>query len=210
MNIKQFSLQLGLGLALAIAGVVSQTPQVQAQTGNFSDVTGNIITTSDIAGGAFAPGSDGERRLVFRTNQIRDSVYGAAGEVNQQLAARNLPIVATGAPTAIPAEVQQDLECVLAGAGNVDACQARLVNDIVNAGANPTLTQNLVSSIRGLTVNGRVDPAQFTTAIQNYNALINASSFEALSSTAQGSAAQGLRAIQSVFSILLNAAYASG
>ena len=201
MNIKHLSLHLGLGFALAISGVVSGTPQAQAQSGNQSDVTGAIITTSDIAGG-FSPGGGRRVILVFRTDEIRNSVFNAARLVNQQLAQRNLPIVATGAPTAIPAIVQQNLESVLTASGNVDAGVRQTASDLVNAGANPTLAENLASSLRGLTAGGRVDAAKFDAVVRNYNALINASEQGSLENPAES-----LRAIQSMLSILLNAAY---
>jgi hypothetical protein len=203
MNVRHLPLHLGLGFALVLSSIGSGTPPARAQSGNFSDVTGNIITTSDIAGG-FSPGGDRRRILVFRTPDIRNAVYNAAGSVNQFLAAGNLPVVATGAPTAIPAPVQQNLRGVLIGSGNANAGATPSVeNALVNAGANPTLARNLVSSLQGLTAGNRVDAARFAAVVQAYNALINTSNAEFLSNPPEE-----FRGIQSVLSILLNAAYA--
>jgi hypothetical protein len=202
MNIRHLSLQIGLGIVLTIGSVISGNP-VQAQIGNQSDTTGAIVTTSDITGGAFAPSGGGRRTIVFRTNQIKNSVYSAAGTLNQQLAARVLPIVATGPQAAIPATVQQNLECVLTGGANTGNCIDQLVSALVNAGADPTLARNLVSSLRGLTDGGRVDAAQFDAVVRAYNAFINSSN-AAILSNPPGE----LRGIQSILSILLNAAYA--
>jgi hypothetical protein len=181
MKIK-FPLQFGLGLAIAICGV-SGIPQAQAQSGNFSDVTGNIITTSDIVGG-FSPGGDRITRLAFRTAAIANAVNNAASRVNQQLATRNLPIVANGALTAIPASVQESVACACTGRGNAGACVA------------------LALSLDRLTANGQVEPARLVALVRAYNALINDSSAQFLSNPPEQ-----LRAVQSVLSILLNAAY---
>lgn len=203
MNVRRLSLQLGLGFALAILGVVSQTPQAQAQRGNLSDVTGAIITTSDIVGG-FSPSGGGELIISFRTEEIENSVNSAAGTVNDQLQARNLPIIAIGPQTAIPAAVQQTLEAVMAGSGDVDAGVTQIANSLASAGADPTLAQNLASSLAGLTDGGSVDPAQFRSVVQAYNALIANSNADFLRNPPEF-----LRGIQSVLSILLNAAFAA-
>jgi hypothetical protein len=98
--------------------------------------------------------------------------------------------------------VQQNLESVLTASGNVDAGVRQTASDLVNAGANPTLAENLASSLRGLTAGGEVDAAKFDAVVRNYNALINASEQGSLENPAES-----LRAIQSMLSILLNAAY---
>lgn len=202
MNIKHLPVNLGLGLALAFGAIIFRTPQAQAQSGNFSDVTGSIITTSDIVGG-FSPGGDRVVRLAFRTTAIANAVNNAANTVNQQLAARNLPIVANEAPTAIPAAVQQAVECASTGKGDVAACLAQIERGLVNGGANPVLARNLATSLNGLTAKGEVEPARLVGLVRAYNGLINNSNAEFLSNPPEE-----LRAIRSVLSILLNAAYA--
>ena len=199
MKIK-FPLQFGLGLAIAICGA-SGIPQAQAQSGNFSDVTGNIITTSDVVGG-FSPGGDRITRLAFRTSAIANAVNNAASRVNQQLATRNLPIVANGALTAIPASVQESVACASTGSGNAGACVSQIEQGLVNGGANPLLARNLALSLDRLTANGQVEPARLVGLVRAYNALINNSSAQFLSNPPEQ-----LRAVQSVLSILLNAAY---
>ena len=200
MNIKHLPLQLGLGLVLAISGVVSRTPSAQAQSGNQSDVTGTIVTTSDVAGG-FSPGGDRRVNIVFPTSQIQQAVNNAAGSVNQLLAAGNLPVVATGTPTPIPATVQQTLASVLVGARDAGDSVTRLERALVNAGANPTLARNLANSLRGLYSDGSVKAEQFRSVVRAYNALIGSSSAEFLRTPPEE-----LRAVQSILSILLNAA----
>ncbi len=201
MNIKYFSIQLGLGLTLGIFGIGSAILPAQAQSGNFSDITGTIITTSDVVGG-FSPGGGTRTFLVFRTEEIESNVNNAALRVNQRLAANNLPVVATDQPpTAIPATVQQNLAAVLASTGNVNAGVARIASGLVNAGANPNLAENLASNLSGLTARGTVEAAQLQAVVEAYNALINGSSFEFLEEPPEE-----LRAIQSVLSILLGAA----
>lgn len=194
--------KFGLGLAIAISGLMALGPKAEAQSGNFSDVTGNIITTSDIAGG-FSPGGDRIVKLAFRTNAIAGAVNNAAVAVNQQLAARNLPVAANGALTAIPAEVQQTVECASTGrAEEVTACVGQIERGLVNGGANPLLARNLALSLERLTIRGQVEPGRLVALVRAYNALINNSNAQFLSSPPEE-----LRAIQSVLSILLNAAY---
>ncbi len=198
MNIKHLPLRLGLGFALAYS-LLGTTPPARAQSGNFSDVTGNIITTSDIAGG-FSPGGDRQVNLAFRTDQIRNSVNIAAASVNRQLTARNLPIVANGPSRAIPAAVQQNIECVTTGSSG--ACVTQLERGLVNAGTNPVIARNLAASLERLTANGNVEPGRMVAVVRAYNALIGSSSAAFLSNPPEE-----LRAIQSILSILLNAAY---
>ncbi|MEQ9359300.1 hypothetical protein [Coleofasciculus sp. F4-SAH-05] len=202
MKKRHLAFQLGLGLAVGVAGILSMTTSSQAQP-VLSDVTGNIITTSDIAGGAFAPSRGGELILVYETPQIREDVFEVADFVNERLAQRNLPGVGNDT-SPIPASVQQNFAQVLTGTGNVDAGMSQIQNSLVNAGANPTLAQNLATSLAGLTAGGNVNPAQFVAVVDAYNALINASSFEFLREPPEE-----LRAIRSVLAILLNAALAS-
>lgn len=204
MNIRHLPLYLGLSLALGIAGTFCGTQSAQAQSANLSDVTGNIITTSDIVGG-FAPGGGNQVSFSFRTAEIRRAVNSEANTVNQLLAANNLPVVDTGAiPTPIPAAVQQNLLILLTARGNVDANVTQITNGLTNAGASPTLARNLALSLRGLTSGGTVPPGQFRAVIEAYNALISSSSYDFLNQPPEE-----LRAIQAALSILLNAAYAS-
>ena len=203
MNIRHLPLRLTLGFALAISSIVSDIPKAQAQSNNQSDITGTIITTSDVVGG-FAPG--GGRRVVaaFRTPEIKNAVDAAANSVNGQLAQGNLPVVATVSSSAIPAAVQQSLQCVLTRIGDVEDCVTQIETALVNAGASPIISRNLLSSLLGLTAAGQVDPAKFRAVVQAYNALINTSSADFL-----GTPPEELRAIQAVLAVLLNAAYTS-
>lgn len=199
---RHFAFQLGLSLTVGVAGILSMTASSHAQP-VLSDVTGNIITTSDIVGDYFGRGGGGELVLVFETSEIRANVFDAAGIVNERLAQRNLPGVGNDT-SPISASVQQNLALVVTGTGNVDAGVSRIQNALVNAGANPTLAQNLATSLSGLTAGGSVNAAQFAAVVEAYNALINASSFEFLREPPEE-----LRAIRSVLAILLNAALAS-
>lgn len=204
MNIKHFPLHVGLGLALAIAGVVSHTPTAQAQTGNQSDTTGAIVTTSDMVSGALVSGDGGELVIVYITRPVEEAVNSAASLVNQQLAAGNLPVLSTDSPTPIPLTVQQNIEALVTGSGNVDASAAQIESGLVSAGADTTLARNLVASLRGLNSGATVDPAQFQAAIDAYNALINGSPDRLVLEIPEE-----LKGIRSVLGILLNAGLAS-
>ncbi|HEY9669828.1 MAG TPA: hypothetical protein V6D11_00090 [Waterburya sp.] len=204
MNIKNLTLHVGLGFALAISGIVSQTPLAQAQSGNQSDVTGAIITTSDIAGG-FNFSSDRRRYIAFRSAAIQDAVNTSAISINQQLVAGSLPIVSTDpTTTAISVTIQQNLQVILADTGNVDNSVVVIVNDLVNAGADRTLSQNFVYSLRGLTARGKVRAAKFQVVTRSYNTFIDNCSDQVFVNNPDS-----LRAIRAVLSIMLNAALAS-
>lgn len=203
MNVKHLPLHVGLGLALAVAGVVAQTPLARAQTGNQSDITGPMVTTSDIVGG-FNPGGDRRRDIAFPTSAIQNAANGAAVSINQQLEQRNLPVVVTDTRTAISAIVQQNLAVILTNTGNVDASVTLIINNLVSAGADRTLAQNLVSSLVGLTGRGRVSARQFLVVTRAYNAFIQNSPIELFSNNPDS-----LRAIRAILSILLNATFAS-
>lgn len=199
MNSKRF-LQIGLGFALGMVGIGAVSAPAQAQVGVQSDITGAIITTSDIVGGF---GGGGVRQfLSFRSSRIQAAVNDAAVVINQRLAAGTLPVVARGnvTATAIPGSVQQSFLVVLTSTGNVNASATQITNALVSAGASSTLAQNLVANLVGLT-GGTVSPAQLTALVNAYNALINASGYDFLNEPPEE-----LRAIQSILAILLNAA----
>lgn len=197
---RHFAFQFGLGLAVGVAGILSMTTSSQAKP-VLSDVTGNIITTSDIAGG-FAPSEGGELVIVYRTSEIQADVEDAACTVNERLAQQNLPGVGNDT-SPIPSPVQENLDLVLTRTGNVGAGVNQIQNALVNAGANPTLAQNLAASLTRLTAGCTVEPEQFAAVVEAYNALISASNFEFLREPPEE-----LRAIRSVLAILLNAALA--
>jgi hypothetical protein len=205
MNIKHLPLQLSLGLALTILGVVDQTPKAQAQSGNQSDITGAIITTSDVAGGFNFSGGDRRRLIAFASPGIQSSVNSAAISINQQLQQQSLAVVATDASqSAISVTVHQTLLIILTNTTNVDARVTQFVNGLVNAGAEANVSRNLVLSMVGLTAKGNVEAAQCQSVIRSYNVFIENSSIELLTNNPDE-----LRAIRSVLAQLLNAAYAS-
>lgn len=205
MNIKHLPLHLTLGFALGISGVVSQTPLAQAQSGNQSDITGAIITTSDIAGGFNFSGGDRQRIIAFASTGIQTAVNSAAVSINQSLQQRSLAVVATDASqTAISVTVQQNLLVILTNTGNVNTTVTQYVNGLVSAGANRTISQNLVISLVGLTAKSKVEAAQCQRVIRAYNVFIENSSIEVFTNNPDE-----LRAIRSVLAQLLNAAYAS-
>jgi hypothetical protein len=205
MNVKHLPLYLGLGFTLAVSGVVSHAPQAQAQSGNQSDITGVIVTTSDISGGFNFSGGDRRRTIAFQSTSIQNSVNSAAISINQRLEQGTLPIVATdSSQTSISVSVQRNLQVILINEGNVSTTVTQYVNGLVSAGADQTLSQNLVTSLVGLTSNGTVQAAQCQTVIRAYNVFIENANLELLTNNPDE-----LRAIRSVLAILLNAAYAS-
>ena len=70
----------GFGLGAALIVLFSALPGVAQSGGNLSDVTGAIVTTSDVAGGAFTPQPGGEA-----TTQLAYVDPAAQGAVNSAL-----------------------------------------------------------------------------------------------------------------------------
>ncbi|HBL11591.1 MAG TPA: hypothetical protein DD379_09325 [Cyanobacteria bacterium UBA11162] len=204
MNIKYFqrslSLSLALGSFLISLGTASQA-QAQAQ---LSDITGAIITTSDIADGIY-PSPNGQRTLiVFRTPAVATAVNQAAQSTNGQLAAQTLPIVVRDIPTtSLSSTVQQTLASVVTGSGTREAATTQLESGLIRglSGVNSGLIRNLVTRLDGLTAGGEVNAAQLQAAVNAYNALINASNANVLSDPPEE-----LLAIQSILSTLVTAA----
>ena len=78
----------GFGLGTALLLLFSALP-ASAQSGNLSDVTGAIVTTSDIAGGSYYPLEDGEAisGLAYADPAAEVAVNNALFNVTPQLQA---------------------------------------------------------------------------------------------------------------------------
>ncbi|MCA2504562.1 MAG: hypothetical protein IM550_10880 [Microcystis sp. M54BS1] len=151
---------------------------VMAQTGNQSDITGPILSTSDFAGQTIPTTT--VTGLGFQGGEpAQISVNQAAASVNTQLADNNLTSP-TGTP--IPAAVQQSLLSILTG----DAQAGNNINAVIAGlysapGAPPlNVIQDLLDSLEGLTRDEKVVPAKLLAAVQAYNAMILASNEEFL------------------------------
>jgi len=142
---------------------------VMAQTGNQSDITGPILSTSDFAGQTLpittttVTGFQGGEPAQIAVNQ-------AAASLNIQLADNNLTSP-TGTP--IPAAVQELLLSILTG----DAQAGNNINALAApfSGAPPDLIQDLLNRLEGLTLGNTVNPVNLLAAVQAYNAMILAS-----------------------------------
>ncbi|PPS42782.1 hypothetical protein [Chroococcidiopsis sp. TS-821] len=187
--------KLSIGLALGTSLFVFATP-AQAQVGNASDVTGAIITTGDIAGGAFAPIPRGGSRAFLSSAALALALRQAIGIISAQLAQGTLPVAVPGVAIAsIPVTVQQTLLALLTGTGDSDALEsaiASLVDD-------PALAAELIGALQGLIANGTASPANLLAAVQAYNAVIDASG------AALGNPPPELVAVQSVLTALVTA-----
>jgi hypothetical protein len=152
---------------------------VMAQTGNQSDATGPILSTSDFAGQTL-PITTTVTVTGFQGGEpAQISVNQAAASVNTLLADNNLTSP-TGTP--IPAAVQQSLLSILttdAQAGNnINAVTAALYSA---PGAPPlNVIQDLLASLEKLTRDDKVVPAKLLAAVLAYNAMILASNEEFL------------------------------
>jgi hypothetical protein len=148
-----------------------------AQTGNQSDATGPILSTSDFAGQTFPIPFV---RTEFQGGEpAQIAVNQAAASLNIQLADNNLTSP-TGTP--IPAAVQELLLSILTG----DAQAGNNINVLTAAlttapGAPPlNFIQDLLDSLERLTKEERVVPAKLQAAVRAYNAMILASNEEFL------------------------------
>ncbi|WP_155823787.1 hypothetical protein [Gloeocapsa sp. PCC 7428] len=190
--------QLSIGLTLGTSLLVSAIP-VQAQTGNASDVTGAVITTSDIAGGSFAPTPNQQSSTTSAS--VSSAALGialsqAVSIISAQLAQGTLPVAVPGVAIAsIPVTVQQTLLAVLTGSGNPAAIESA----IAAAVDNPALAAELVAALQGLIANGTASPANLLAAVQAYNAVIDASG------AALSNPSPELVAVQSVLTALVSA-----
>ncbi|MBE9016635.1 hypothetical protein IQ272_10910 [Chroococcidiopsidales cyanobacterium LEGE 13417] len=159
MNVQR---QLFLGLALGSSLLFGSLPTL-AQSNNQSDITGFIITTGDIVGGAFAPGRNGD--------------FNPAAQVAIDRAAAALNgLLAKGAIAGIPVETQQALASILTETGNSTSAATQFQTTLVAAGADAKLAAGFVKSLQGLTAGSVISPGKLVGAIEAYNALINGGS----------------------------------
>jgi len=157
-----------VSLVAAVLLTNSLVSPVMAQTGNQSDATGPILSTSDFAGQTFpttttVTGFQGGEPAQIAVNQ-------AAASVNTQLADNNLTSP-TGTP--IPPAIQELLLGILTG----DAQAGNNINALAApfSGAPPDLIQDLLNRLEGLTLGNTVNPVNLLAAVQAYNAMILAS-----------------------------------
>lgn len=152
-----------------------------AQTGNQSDATGPIPSTSDIAGGAFSTTGAGSQ-TVFSNSNAQIAVNQAGVSLASQLSANSLT---TASGSAIPAPAQQSVLNLLTVSSTTQASGS--ISSITNAlatGINAppaAVVAELVSSLLGLLAEGKITPQQLKNAITSYNELIRSSNAEFLS-----------------------------
>lgn len=195
---KNILKQLSIGVALGSSLLVFATP-AQAQVGNASDVTGAVITTGDIAGGAFAPTpSRNGTSATISSASLALALSQAISIISAQLAQGTLPVAVPGVAIAsIPVTVQQTLLAVITGSGDASGIQSA----IASAVDNPALAAELIASLQGLITDDAASPANLLAAVQAYNAVVDASS-----GTALGNPPPELVAVQSVLTALISAA----
>jgi hypothetical protein len=158
-----------VSLVAAVLLTNSLVSPVMAQTGNQSDITGPVLSTSDFAGQTIptttvtVTGFQGGEPAQISVNQ-------AAASVNTQLADNNLTSP-TGTP--IPPAIQELLLGILTG----DAQAGNNINALAApfSGAPPDLIQDLLNRLEGLTLGNTVNPVNLLAAVQAYNAMILAS-----------------------------------
>ncbi len=222
MNNKQFLLCLSLGLGFGTAFMLVAAPQAIA--GNLSDVGGSILTTSDLVGGAFAPSGSG--KTSFNSSKIQAAVNQTAQDLNSRLGSDSLPVITPGASaTNISPTVQNSLAQLInqsngngtnsnnvGGASrpdtvpnlspaNLKAIASQIETNLINGGANnPVAVRNLVSNLRGLTADNRVNPSKLQSAIIAYNDLTKSGSDQYITNPPQE-----ILAIDSILSYLVKA-----
>lgn len=174
-----------LSLALTLTTLILNTTKpATAQTGNQSDITGPIPTTSDIAGGATpTTQTQGATETVFQGGvSVQAAVNQAAATVVSELTANTLSDTTTTSP--IPPATQQAVLSLLTATSSTQA--AASINTITTAltsspGSPPVaVVQELTSRLAGLLAAGKVSPEELKAAIRAYNAMILASNTEFL------------------------------
>ncbi|MEH2434732.1 MAG: hypothetical protein V7K25_10855 [Nostoc sp.] len=158
----------------------------QAQTGNQSDVTGAIVTTSDIVGGTFTqPSQGGSVQAVFPSS-VQAIVNQTALDVIGRL---NVNSLTSPLGNSIPSETQQNLLSVLTTSRSLqENANSRLMNSLSSVQGGPigNQVQQLVNSLQGLVTispasvttlpNVQINPTKLIAAVKNYNDLIDNSS----------------------------------
>ncbi|MDJ0706904.1 MAG: hypothetical protein QNJ46_26825 [Leptolyngbyaceae cyanobacterium MO_188.B28] len=147
----------GLGAALIV--LFSALPVLAQSGGNLSDVTGAIVTTSDVAGGAFTPqpGGDTETRLVYADPAAQGQINRALSDVTSQLEA----VLGAGSslgddgPTA--GQRQALIDAVSNPAKGVSAAQA----------------ERLAAVLEQIWQSQTVSPAQLLEAVAAYNNIVS-------------------------------------
>lgn len=179
--------QLFIGLALGSSLLLGALP-VLAQRGNQSDVTGAIVTTGDIVGGAFSPKIDGSAggSSRFVNTDVQTAVNQAAAAINTQLSQGTIPGFA--------GEVQSALASVLTGTGDTVAAASRLESFLSTTSVPQAQVQALVKSLQGLTAGGKVSPAKLVAAVEAYNAAVDSEGFSATVSFGNNAPILGIRA----------------
>ncbi|MEY3557231.1 MAG: hypothetical protein GPJ07_19105 [Microcystis aeruginosa G13-07] len=161
-----------VSLVAAVLLTNSLVSPVMAQTGNQSDITGPILSTSDFAGQTIPTTT--VTGLGFQGGEpAQISVNQTAASVNALLASNNLTSP-TGTP--IPAAVQELLLSILTG----DAQAGNNINAVIAAlstvpGAPLDIIEDLLNRLEGLTSDNTVNPVKLLAAVQAYNAMILAS-----------------------------------
>ncbi|MCT7949875.1 hypothetical protein NG798_08755 [Ancylothrix sp. C2] len=190
---KQYNLVLKIALTLTTLILTTIKPAI-AQTGNQSDSTGPIPTTSDIAGGPPTTQTQGGTETVFQGGvSVQTAVNQAAATVISELSANTL----TGTGTPIPAATQQTVLSLLTDTNSTQAA-ANITTALTSCPKSPSVpagqqltpcpgsppvavAQELTSRLAGLLTEGKVSPEQLKAAIRAYNAMILASNTEFLS-----------------------------
>ncbi len=198
--IKRFPFSLSLSVAFSTVILCQASLPVQAQRGNQSDVTGAIVTTSDIKGPFFSPtpqrgrGTGAGGQVEFNSYGLRRVVSEASVKVIDELNSNTLPS-ASGRP--IPSETQQSLLRILLASRSTEVTPTsqQITKALTGVQGGPTVQQaeQLTDSLRGLLKNfrisreqgevryRRVDATRLLAALNAYNNIIDRSSAQYLS-----------------------------
>ncbi|NEQ33220.1 MAG: hypothetical protein F6K04_19845 [Leptolyngbya sp. SIO4C5] len=167
---KVFSRPLGFSVLASCLIIGLGSAPAEAQTGNASDVTGNIITTSDIAGGAFQPLPS----TPVRGTPVAAAIDAALDESIARLAAGTLAPPANGLASGVTATDYRSAQTSLysqlvSPGGNAAALQNSLIAQGAPAGPTQQLMTRLVSFLSGSPA-----AASLGATVQAYNAVVGA------------------------------------
>ncbi|MDF5732331.1 MAG: hypothetical protein PUP92_31105 [Rhizonema sp. PD38] len=197
--IKRFPFSLSLSVAFSTVMLCQASLPVQAQRGNQSDVTGAIVTTSDIKGPFFSPTPQRGRGGVvrFNSNGLRRVASEASIKVIDQLNLNSLTSV-SGRP--IPSQTQQSLLRILLASRSTEVTPTsqQITKALSGVQGGPTVQQaeQLVDSLQGLLKNfrltttirlqaevryRRISATRLLVALNAYNNIIDRSSAQYLS-----------------------------
>ncbi|MGP1371579.1 MAG: hypothetical protein ACTS3T_02030 [Almyronema sp.] len=167
MRLLNFRLSFLIGVSFVAIGLTDSLP-AQAQSGNASDVTGNIITTGDIAGGAFQP----QPSTPVSGTPVAAAINAALNQAVDRLAECTLAPPSTGLAAATTQTAYCSAQTSLYGQlVSPGGGETPLQNSLITQGAPTAPTQQLVTRLSSL-LSSDPTAASLESTVAAYNSVV--------------------------------------